>query len=76
MNFVHTELDIPICSSQDPPLAYVGLMTCSLLSSNSRKSCPFLLLSLNNFCHDSSRRLHSFFLLNKNEFFSSRMGGT
>ena len=75
VNLEHTELETPICGSQDPPLAYVGLMTHSLSSSNSRKSCPFFLLSLNDFFHVPSRRLHSFFLLNKNEFFLERVGG-
>ena len=69
------EFDIPICGSYNPPLVYIGLMTFSLSSSNSRNSCPFFLLSLNNFCHDSSIRLHSFFLLSKNEFFAGKVGG-
>ena len=76
MNLAYTELDIPICGSQDPPLVYVGLMTHLLLFSNLKKSCLFFLLSLNDFCHDSSRRSHSFFLLSKNKFFSERIGGT
>jgi len=75
VNLVHTEFEIPMCGSHDSPLAYIGLMTLSLLSSNSRNSCPFFLLSLNDFCHDTSMRLHSFFLLSKNEFFSGRLGG-
>ena len=74
VNLVHTELDIPICGSQDPSLVYVGLMIYSLSSSNFRNNCPFFLLSLNNFCYDSSKRSHSFFLLSKNEFFSGRIG--
>ena len=74
VNLAHMEFEIPICGSHKPPLAYVGLMTCSLSSSNSRNSYPFFLLSLNNFCHDSSRESHSFFLLSKNKFFSGRMG--
>ena len=76
VNLAYTELDIPICGSQDPPLVYVGLMTHLLLFSNLKKSCLFFLLSLNDFCHDSSRRSHSFFLLSKNKFFSERIGGT
>ena len=74
MNLAHTEFEIPMCDSHDPPLAYVGLMTLSLSSSNSRNNCSFFLLSLNDFCHDSSKRLHSFLLLSKNEFFSGRVG--
>ena len=68
VNLAHTEFEILICGSHDPLLAYVGLMTLLLLSSNSRNSCPFFLLSLNDFCHNSSMRLHSFFLLSKNKF--------
>ena len=75
VNLEHTELETPIYESQDPSLAYVGLIMCSLSSSNSKKSCLFFLLSLNNFCHVSSRRSHSFFLLSKNEFFSRRIEG-
>ena len=75
VNLAHTELEIPICVSHDPPLAYVGLMTLSLSSLNSRNNCPFFLLSLNDFCHDSREQLHSNFLLSKNEFFLERMGG-
>jgi len=72
---MHTEFETPICGSHNPPLVYVSLMTLSLSSSNLRKSCPFFLLSLNNFCQDSSMRLYSFFLLSKNKFFSERIGG-
>ena len=75
VNLAHTEFEIPICESHNPPLVYIGLMTFSLSSSNLRNSCPFFLLSLNDFCHDLSIRLHSFFLLSRNEFFSGRMGG-
>ena len=75
MNLAHTEFEIPMCGSHDPPLAYVSLMTLSLSSSNSRNNCSFFLLSLNDFYHDLSKRSHSFFLLSKNEFFSGRMGG-
>ena len=75
VNLAHTELKIPICVSHNPPLAYVGLMTFSLSSLNSRNNCPFFLLSLNDFCHDARERSHSIFLLNKNEFFSGRVGG-
>jgi len=74
VNLAHMEFDIPMCGNHDPPLEYVGFKTFSLSSSNSRNSWPFFLLSLNDCCHDSSIRSHSFFLLNKNEFFSGRMG--
>ena len=75
VNLVYTEFEIPIYGSHNPPLAYISLMTLSLLSSNSRNSYSFFLLSLNNFCHDSSMRLHSFFLLNRNKFFSGKVNG-
>ena len=38
VNLVHMEFEIPMCGSHDPPLEYVGSMTFSLSSSNSRNS--------------------------------------
>ena len=74
VNLAHMESDIPMCGSHKPPLAYVGLMTLSLSSSKSKNNCPFFLLSLKDFCHDSRVRSHSFFLLNRNKFLSGSIG--
>ena len=38
VNLVHMEFEIPMCGNHDPPLEYVGFMTFSSLSSNSRNS--------------------------------------
>ena len=38
VNLAHTEFEIPMYSSHDPPLEYVGFKTFSLSSLNSRNS--------------------------------------
>ena len=68
------QFKIPISGSHKPSLVYVGLITCSLLSSKSKKSCSFFLLSWNDVFHESSRLSHLFLLLSKNEFFLESMG--
>ena len=60
---VHNEFVKPMNGSHEPPLAYVGLITCSSLSSKFRKYCPFFVLDVKVFCHSLMMSSHSFFLL-------------
>ena len=65
VNRAHSEFVKPMKGSHDPPLAYVGLMTCCFSFSKLRKYWPFLGLSVKDSCHSWRILLHSFFLLNK-----------
>ena len=60
---VHNEFVKPMNGSHELPLAYVGLITCSSLSSKFRKYCPFFVLDAKVFCHSLMMLSHSFFLL-------------
>ena len=65
VNQVHSESVNPMKGSYDPPLAYIGLMTCCFSSSKLKKHWPFLGLSTKDSCHSWRMLSHSFFLLNK-----------
>ena len=51
VNRAHSEFVKPMKGSHDPPLAYVGLMTCCFSFSKLRKYWPFLGLSVKDSCH-------------------------
>ena len=57
----HRVLVKPMMGSQEPPLVYVGMMTCCFSSSKSRNNWPFFWLVANVVCYSLRMSSTSFF---------------